>query len=678
MTPSPQSYSVEDATLHCAGRAVLRLCASWSLVPDPTNTGVFMRPHLNESSPYVEHRLGTIVGIKRFTSLQRFSPFWVRPAVGRSECDVRPETLWLLAETAHLDYTMIVPLLDATSRYSVRASDGGMALVAETGDAALSVTAGVALFVATGKDPYALAAAGARAIQRFLGTGRLRADKPLPDFVDKFGWCTWDAFYKDVSAHKLRDGLASFAQVGVPPRWLVLDDGWQQWQRGSGGEDRLQSFEANERFEGDLTALVHTAKTQFGIQHFMVWHALLGYWGGLSEQVFADYGVRTVARSFGPGVLEQEPRWNVQPWGAQIGVPSAQGLARFYDDWHARLARQGVDGVKVDAQAMVEAVSAGQGGRIALAKASKVALETSVSRHFNGRLINCMSCGSEGAYLSAASSVMRGSDDFFPDRLNSHGQHLHVNAMVGLWFGEFMQPDWDMFQSAHPQGAFHAAARAVSGGPVYVSDKVGQHDVELLRKLVLWDGTVLRADLPGRPTWDSVFADPTLEPVALKIFNRNRDCGVVGLFNANRAAISIPCSVDASDVQGLPHDVSYVAWMHRRDMLWRCGPAANVTITLDPGEWELASFAPIENNFAALGLADKFNSTAAVVARRWSANVCHLELRDGGLFLGWAARPPHKLECGGAPLAFTHDEFTGRLCARIVAGGPRTLSVHWN
>lgn len=50
-------------------------------------------------------------------------------------------------------------------------------------------------------------------------------------------------------------------------------------------------------------------------------------------------------------------------------------------------------------------------------------------------------------------------------------------------------------------------ARAVSGGAVYVSDKPGQHDFSLLRKLVLPDGSILRALLPGRPTRDCLFTD---------------------------------------------------------------------------------------------------------------------------------------------------------------------------
>lgn len=40
------------------------------------------------------------------------------------------------------------------------------------------------------------------------------------------------------------------------------------------------------------------------------------------------------------------------------------------------------------------------------------------------------------------------------------------------------------------------------------SDKPGQHDFNLLKKLVLPDGSILRAKLPGRPTRDCLFSDP--------------------------------------------------------------------------------------------------------------------------------------------------------------------------
>ena len=74
-------------------------------------------------------------------------------------------------------------------------------------------------------------------------------------------------------------------------------------------------------------------------------------------------------------------------------------------------------------------------------------------------------------YGALNSTLTRTSTDFWPTLPASHGEHLYVNAQVSAWFGEFVHPDWDMFQSGHPMGGFHAAGRAVSGGPVYVSDK---------------------------------------------------------------------------------------------------------------------------------------------------------------------------------------------------------------
>lgn len=64
-----------------------------------------------------------------------------------------------------------------------------------------------------------------------------------------------------------------------------------------------------------------------------------------------------------------------------------------------------------------------------------------------------------------------------------------------------------MFHSKHPAALLHATARIVSGGGVYVSDKPGAHDFELLRRMVLPDGSVLRPLLPARPTKDILFAD---------------------------------------------------------------------------------------------------------------------------------------------------------------------------
>jgi Raffinose synthase or seed imbibition protein Sip1 len=320
VSTQPLILDKAQRVLRTAARPVLGLAVGWSAVDDPTGAGLFLRQHAAEPAPYVEQALGTIAGLKRFTSLYRFSPFWTRPAMGRSESELQPETLWLLAQAGLNAYTIVVPLLDEQCRYSLRGASDGLAVLGESGDP--------------------------------------------------------------------------------------------------------------------------------------------------------------------------------------------------------------------------------------------------------------------------------------------------------------MQPDWDMFHSAHPRGAFHAAARAVSGGPVYVSDAPGAHDAQLLRKLVLSDGSVLRADLPGRPSPDTLFADPTRDATLLKVFKLNRDCGVLGLFHASSRAEPISGTLAIDDVPGLTPGRAHMAWAHRAEKMWRC-VGQPVPLTLAPDEWEIVSFAPVELGFAALGLADKFNSTGAIVSRSWQDGAGH-------------------------------------------------------
>ena len=60
-----------------------------------------------------------------------------------------------------------------------------------------------------------------------LGTFRLLEEKRVPDIVDRFGWCTWDAFYLTVDPVGVWQGVKEFVDGGCPPRFLIVDDGWQ-------------------------------------------------------------------------------------------------------------------------------------------------------------------------------------------------------------------------------------------------------------------------------------------------------------------------------------------------------------------------------------------------------------------------------------------------------------------
>lgn len=103
------------------------------------------------------------------------------------------------------------------------------------------------------------------------------------------------------------------------------------------------------------------------------------------------------------------------------------------------------------------------------------------------------------------------------------GCHMVHCAYNSLWMGNFIQPDWDMFQSTHPCAEFHAASRAISGGPIYVSDTVGKHNFPLLKRLAMPDGSILRCESYALPTKDCLFEDPLHDgKTMLKIWNLNK------------------------------------------------------------------------------------------------------------------------------------------------------------
>lgn len=261
-----------------------------------------------------------------------------------------------------------------------------------------------------------------------------------------------------------------------------------------------------------------------------------------------------------------------------------------------------------------------------------------------------------------------------------------------------MQTDWDMFHSLHPAAEYHAAARAIGGCPIYVSDKPGNHNFDLLKKLVLPDGSVIRAQLPGRPTRDSLFVDPARDGTSLlKIWNLNKCSGVVGVFNCQGAGWckvekktrihdaspgTLSGSVCASDVDlipqvaGLEWSGETIVYAYRSGEVIRLPKGVSVPVTLRVLEFELFHFCPIHEiapgiSFAAIGLLDMFNTGGAVEQveinkpelfdGEVSSNTATiaLKVRGNGRFGVYSSQSPLKCAVDGSETDFFYDSETG-------------------
>lgn len=177
------------------------------------------------------------------------------------------------------------------------------------------------------------------------------------------------------------------------------------------------------------------------------------------------------------------------------------------------------------------------------------ALEESVINNFKDiSLISSMCMSTDYLYSAKKVAVARVSEDFMPTEPTFQTTHIAGIAYTCLLAGEIIVPDWDMFRSNHYTAKFHAVARAIGGCAVYVSDKPGEHDFDVINRLVLPDGSILRARYAGRPTRDCLFSDPVTDGRSLmKIWNLNKTTGVVGVFNCQRGGIWLP-------IRGAPYD----------------------------------------------------------------------------------------------------------------------------
>jgi hypothetical protein len=243
-------------------------------------------------------------------------------------------------------------------------------------------------------------------------------------------------------------------------------------------------------FEADKQAfpkgLKHTVSTirekHKHIQHVAVWHALLGYWAGIAPEgkIAQTYKTTEVLRIDGL-------RRNLD-MGGPMTVVAKDDVFRMYDDFYRFLSSCGVDAVKTDAQFMLDTF-ASAGARRDLTTTYQDAWTISTLNHFSIKAISCMSQVPQIMFHSQMPQnkpalLVRNSDDFFPEVETSHAWHVFTNAHNSLFTQHLnILPDWDMFQTVHDYSGFHAAARCVSGGPIYITDVPGRHNIDLIKQM---------------------------------------------------------------------------------------------------------------------------------------------------------------------------------------------------
>jgi hypothetical protein len=484
----------------------------------------------------------------------------------------------------------------------------------------------------------------------------IRNLKTFPPVLETIGWCTWNssALGKNLNEDLLVRAAKYFKDSGFPIGWFLVDDGWFD-QTGS----KLNSFRPDpKKFPRGFKEIIRTLREEYHLKDVGVWHALNGYWQGINPE--SELGKEYRSNLITYTELSHPDRDSVTRRTCSFLDPMSEAPARFYGEIHRFLHDEGFTFIKVDNQLVVERMAPGNFPVWDGAARYHDALNSSAARWFNNALINCMDMTPDAWGNFGTTAVARTSEDYFPYEkgetynLQRGNAAAHVLQAVynSLYFSQMVFPDFDEFQSHNPNGVFHAIARAINDGPIYITDNIGEGNFGILRPLIYADGRIIRSGAPLLPARDCLFQ--VQDPVPFKAFSMAGEAGLLGIWNCADAD-SVRGTFRPSDVYGIRGE--RFALYERLGGSFRLASRDEaVPVALPRLGCSLYYVIPLVDGMGALGLIDKYNAPATLISSAVKDGVISAEVRERGRFACVGPRPPSVVTVDGADVPFTFNE----------------------
>lgn len=507
------------------------------------------------------------------------------------------------------------------------------------------------LFWGKGESPHAaVRAAWERALaEKSLGNhGRARWEKAFPEMFNYLGWCSWEAYKFDISEElllKCREGLRA---TGLPFRWFIIDDGHLSSETvaqvdanvatgvpGNLAQLKLTKFTPNEKFPRGWKPLMQAYKDQ-PAQLLGIWLNFNGLWGTLSPR--NELGLDEHLMQLADGVV--------------MPGPTQEDADAFYGTMIGTNARAGFDFVKIDNQgANLRWYAHRVPNAVQQTCQNSQAMEE-VCQRLKLPLINCMAHSPVNIWGGSHSSVNRCSEDYVANNLWRAKFHLHNSYATMIFLGHLYWGDHDMFHAGDTAaGDIMARSKALSGGPVYLSDEPENIPVEAVKPLCLSDGRLLRPLAPAVALPESVFIDPYTGGQAFRVVAPlAHRCAAVALYNLTHPEMPVRASLRREDYLSatlalppgeeesfpLPQKLIAFDWISQQAH----------ALGAEGLHWDLPTFGdrlihlcPVEASWAVIGRADKFLSPAAVESVRAKMETLRVSLVESGPLLVYHEGP---------------------------------------
>lgn len=550
--------------------------------------------------------------------------------------DLVPGGIFLLLRLANGEHFAVLPLTGPQTAAWLSAENDALVLnVGTLGTAPLEESGDVPLYAwARHADPYqACRDVWQIAVQSPLigRSTRLREEKTYPPLFEYLGWCSWEEYKQNISETVLIAAVRAIEASNVPIRYVLVDDGHVD-----AADQQLRSLAPDPVKFPEGWANLLAARDVQKIKWMGLWLNFNGYWRGVHPQnaLGAALNQHLAPSKSGAALL---PR-----------ADFLDSLA-FYEALIGAARKAGFDFVKVDNQANNFALYRGLEQPVVCATNNAQALEAACARHLDG-LINCMAQGTPCIFNTRLSSVTRCSEDYLVGDAARARRHLHNSYGNIPWLGQTVWGDHDMFHSNDPaSGPLMAVSKALSGGPVCLSDAPAAFDENNIWPLCFEDGRILRPLAPAAPLPDSLFSDPFADgkPYRAVAPLAGRAAAVVA-YNLSEPVVPVGGAITAEDYRhaGAMLPGGPVLWDVPAEglvlYLWEEGQARRLD---EPYPYTLPTFAhlfvllcPVQQGWAVIGRTDKFLSPVAIEVIDATETELILRMAEAGPLAVWSER----------------------------------------
>lgn len=324
-------------------------------------------------------------------------------------------------------------------------------------------------------------------------TGTLRVEKSYPEPLEYLGWCTWEQYKKKINEELLTTAIDNIEKSGVPVRWVLIDDGHQDDEN-----LLLKSFTPNpDKFPNGWHPIV-SRKKEDKIKWMGIWHAFLSHWNG----VHIDHSMDELTPYLAPNPTREK---------GLLPKDDEESSKVFFEYLVTTIKEQGFNFMKSDNVSRSTIEYYGFPNAAEAQRQNVLALEESCYKHGIG-LMNCSAQNTIDMLNASNSATMRTSPDYQKHNLPTSKSQILQSVFNVTWLGQTLWPDHDMFHSSDDEvGETMSVTKALSGGPIYLSDDPADFREEVITPLCYADGKLIRPEAPGVPMPGSIFNDALYE-----------------------------------------------------------------------------------------------------------------------------------------------------------------------